>query len=435
MIDLDAIIQKPKFVIYTISAFALSVLIWSYIATLDEVVVGQGKIKPRQQIQEIQSLEGGIIREFFVRTGQQVEAGEKLIQLDDIAYRAALNEQIQEMDRLRGHIAQLKAELEAADVINDASLISTFDLTPYINELPLSDREKMNLQEGFKASLNSLASENRTVSKRVIQAEKSLNEAISKRRHLHDNLKIAQQELQLNLPAYEKGAISGIEILKLRKNINDTKAELSATKFDIERKHKQIEEVTHEKETLIAKFQSNHRESLNSELNELSQLEANHIAIKDRLKRSIILSPVPGIIKSINTNTRGGVIQPGETIIEIVPLDSKLLVEIQIKPQDIGFIRLGLPTLVKLTAYDFVIYGGLRGELSHISADTILNEEGDAFYVGHVLLDNTITDSGHYLDLIPGMQASVDIIAGEKTIMQYWLKPILRAQSTAMREI
>ena len=434
MISLDKAIQKPRFIIYTISCFILCVLIWSFFSQLDKVVVTQGSIKPGKDIQEIQSLEGGIIREVYIKTGDKVLQGQKLIRLDDIAFKAALNEQIQELDRLNGHVQQLQAELESSRLIQKDGFSNDISRNIFTDNT-ISDKEKYNAKSAYTASIKALKFEVNSADQRVAQAKQTLNEAKNHLKHLKNNLKIAKKELQLNRPAFQKGAISGVEILKLERNVSDTQAELDATHYEIKRDHKKVDEAKLEQSSVIAKFITSTQEKLNEKSNEYSQLQANHAVIKDKVKRSIITSPVAGIVKAIHVNTKGGVIQSGETMVEIVPLNTKLLVEVKIPPQDIGSLNVGLPALIKLTAFDFIIYGGLKGTLSHISADTILDEEGTAFYIGHVEIDDPVSNSGHLLDVIPGMQASVDIIAGKRTVMQYWLKPILRAQSSAMREI
>ena len=299
----------------------------------------------------------------------------------------------------------------------------------------LSSHTKNSIKAAFKASVQSLKLEAKTMNKRIEQAVKDVEEEINNMVGLRDNLKIAEEELKLNLPAFEKGAISGVEILKLKRAVNDTKSELDATRFDIERKKKQKQEAEIELFGLVAKYKNDVQEKLNESTAELSQLETNNVAIQDKVARAVILSPVMGIVKSVFSSTSGGVVQPGKTIIEIVPFDKEILVEVKILPQDIGFLKLGLPALIKLSAYDFVIYGGLTGELIHLSADTITEEDGTAFYIGHVSMSGTVTDSGQIIEVRPGMQASVDIIAGNKTIIQYWLKPILRAKANAMREM
>ncbi|MGB0937704.1 MAG: HlyD family type I secretion periplasmic adaptor subunit [Colwellia sp.] len=433
MNQIEKLLMRPRFVIYTIGLFVITVLIWSYIAKLDQVVVTQGKLKPRTAIQEIQSLEGGIIRDVYVKIGDQVEVGQQLLRLDDIAFKSALNEQLQQMDRLRGTISRFNAELAVTEEFNADKKV-TIKIEDYF-ESDITAQNKANAKAAFNSSVNSLKIEAKTLSKRIEQASKDVVEARNNLIGLEDNLKIANEELNLNLPAYEKGAISGVEILKLRRAVNDTKSALDAIQFDIERKIKQRQEADIELSGLVAKFKNDVQEKLNEAKAELNQLETNNVAIQDKVSRAVILSPVVGIVKSVFSSTSGGVIQPGETVIEIVPFDKEVLVEVKILPQDIGFLKLGLPALIKLTAYDFVIYGGLTGELTHLSADTLTDEEGVVHYIGHVMLSGTVTDSGHVIEIRPGMQASVDIIAGNKTIMQYWLKPIIRAKASAMREM
>lgn len=431
---LDRLLLKPRFIIYTILTFVLAVIVWSYFSSLDQVVIGDGKIKPRTDIQEIQSLEGGIVREVLVATGDEVEKGQPLIRLDDIAFKAALNEQLQEMDNLQGQIAQYQASLKASQDLDEETFRTSVTIEDFFPE-GLSTASKNSAKAAYDAALDSLRLDASTVRKRIEQAEKDVKEAQNNLKVLRENLGLAEEELKQNQRAFEKGAIAGSEVQKLKRTLNDAKAELDTTRYDIDRKKKQGQEARLELGSLVAKFKSEVQEKLNSKAAELAQLEANNEAIKDKVQRTVIESPVEGIVKTVFANTTGGVIQPGETMIEIVPFDKEMLVEVKITPQDIAFIKPGLPALVKLTAYDFVIYGGISGELTHISADTLTDEEGNSHYIGFVSLPSMVSDSGHYLEIIPGMQASVDIIAGSKTILQYWLKPILRAQASAMREM
>lgn len=431
---LDRLLLKPRFIIYTILTFVLAVIVWSYFSSLDQVVIGDGKIKPRTDIQEIQSLEGGIVREVLVATGDEVEKGQPLIRLDDIAFKAALNEQLQEMDNLQGQIAQYQASLKASQDLDEETFRTSVTIEDFFPE-GLSTASKSSAKAAYDAALDSLRLDASTVRKRIEQAEKDVKEAQNNLKVLRENLGLAEEELKQNQRAFEKGAIAGSEVQKLKRTLNDAKAELDTTRYDIDRKKKQGQEARLELGSLVAKFKSEVQEKLNSKAAELAQLEANNEAIKDKVQRTVIESPVEGIVKTVFANTTGGVIQPGETMIEIVPFDKEMLVEVKITPQDIAFIKPGLPALVKLTAYDFVIYGGISGELTHISADTLTDEEGNSHYIGFVSLPSMVSDSGHYLEIIPGMQASVDIIAGSKTILQYWLKPILRAQASAMREM
>lgn len=431
---LDRLLLKPRFIIYTILTFVLAVIVWSYFSSLDQVVIGDGKIKPRTDIQEIQSLEGGIVREVLVATGDEVEKGQPLIRLDDIAFKAALNEQLQEMDNLQGQIAQYQASLKASQDLDEETFRTSVTIEDFFPE-GLSTASKSSAKAAYDAALDSLRLDASTVRKRIEQAEKDVKEAQNNLKVLRENLGLAKEELKQNQRAFEKGAIAGSEVQKLKRTLNDAKAELDTTRYDIDRKKKQGQEARLELGSLVAKFKSEVQEKLNSKAAELAQLEANNEAIKDKVQRTVIESPVEGIVKTVFANTTGGVIQPGETMIEIVPFDKEMLVEVKITPQDIAFIKPGLPALVKLTAYDFVIYGGISGELTHISADTLTDEEGNSHYIGFVSLPSMVSDSGHYLEIIPGMQASVDIIAGSKTILQYWLKPILRAQASAMREM
>lgn len=434
MNTLDKALTAPRFIIYTVVGFVAVVLIWSYFATVDQVVIGEGKVKPKLDIQEIQSLEGGIVRQIMVSSGDTVVKGQPLLRLDDIAFKAALNEQLQELDRLTAHVAQLRAQIDASEHIKDEAYKDKVDIADYFSGQS-SAAARNAAKSAYLASMNSLILEGKTINQKLQQTQNSLNEAVSRKGLLQDNLEIARKELSLNEPAFKKGAISGVEMLKLRRAVNDTKSELDATTFEISRKQEELKQYNLEQSSLVAKFKSETVEKLNEKDNELSQLTANNTAITDKVERTVIDSPVAGIVKSILIATAGGVIQPGETIIEIVPFDKDLVVEVKLLPQDVGFLTPGLDALVKLTAYDFIVYGGLSGKLVYISADTVQDDEGNSHYIGHVILEGELTNSGKLLELIPGMQASVDIVAGKKTVLQYWLKPILRAKANSMREM
>ena len=182
-------------------------------------------------------------------------------------------------------------------------------------------------------------------------------------------------------------------------------------------------------------FRSDAFKELNEIRTELQKLTATSVAIDDRVSRTTVVSPVRGVIKQLKVNTIGGVVQPGSDMLEIVPLDDSLLIEAKVRPQDVAFLHPGQKAMVKFTAYDYTIYGGLKANLELISADTITDEEGNSFYLIQVRTDKShLGSEEHPLLIIPGMVATVDIITGEKSVLDYLLKPVLKARSEAMRE-
>ena len=432
--SLKSDVRRSHFIIYTVVSFVVIVLVWSNFATIDEVVKGVGQVKTQKDVQAIQSLEGGIIREILVDEGEYVEAGQPLVRLDDIAFRSALSELQEEIEGLEAARARLRAQLAATEDMSETGRTNDIDIDSFFPE-ELTAESRRSVQSGVTASIVALRSQTNTVMQRVSQAEESLSETIQTIVYLEDNLANLREELALNENAFEQGAISGVELLQIRRNVTDKQSELDRTKSEQERKSQQLEEYQFELSSVVDNYRSEVQDELNATETQLAQRRSSQVAISDRVFRTVLNSPVSGSVKMILNSTSGGIVQGGETIMEVIPDDSSLIVEVRINPQDIGYLRPGLDSLIKLSAYDFVIYGGIDGSLTQISADTIVNEEGDSFYMGRVELSGNVTQFNSTVDLIPGMQAAVDIVVGKKTVLEYWLKPILRAKYNSMREV
>lgn len=432
--SLKSDVRRSHFIIYTVVSFVVIVLVWSNFATIDEVVKGVGQVKTQKDVQAIQSLEGGIIREILVEEGEYVEAGQPLVRLDDIAFRSALSELQEEIEGLEAARARLRAQLAATEDMSETGRTNDIDINSFFPE-ELTAESRRSVQSGVTASIVALRSQTNTVMQRVSQAQESLNETIQTIVYLEDNLSNLREELALNENAFEQGAISGVELLQIRRNVTDKQSELDRTKSEQERKSQQLEEYQFELSSVVDNYRSEVQDELNATETQLAQRRSSQVAISDRVFRTVLNSPVSGSVKMILNSTSGGIVQGGETIMEVIPDDSSLIVEVRINPQDIGYLRPGLDSLIKLSAYDFVIYGGIDGSLTQISADTIVNEEGDSFYMGRVELSGNVTQFNSTVDLIPGMQAEVDIVVGKKTVLEYWLKPILRAKYNSMREV
>ena len=237
-------------------------------------------------------------------------------------------------------------------------------------------------------------------------------------------------------PLAEKNIVSKIELYKLERSVNDLKGELSAVQLLSPKLKSALQEsILNRRETVLV-YRSETRAELNELQNKLSRINESQVGAQDKVTKALILSPVVGTIKTIKINTLGGVIKPGETIAEIVPTEDKLMIEAKIKPRDIGFIYPGLPAVVKITAYDFARYGGLTGKVEHISADTTLDEDGNSFYLIRVRTQASSIKNkqGEEMPIIPGMLTQVDVITGKRTILEYILNPILRANEAALRE-
>ena len=246
---------------------------------------------------------------------------------------------------------------------------------------------------------------------------------------------LLKQELDMSEPLAAEGAISEVEILRLKRSTNDLRGELEATRLAIPRIQSELEEMHNKIEDLDISFRTQARSELNELQAELSGVEETLHSQEDRVTRTVVRSPVRGEVKQIKVSTIGGVIQPGMDLLEIVPLEGTLLVEAHVRPADIAFLRPDQDAQVKLTAYDYAIYGGIPAKLEHISADTITDERGDSFFLIRVRTDrNYLGPAENPLKIIAGMTAVVDVMTGKKTVLDYLLKPVLRAREMALRE-
>ncbi len=364
-------------ILWTILFFFICFFTWSFFAKLDEVTHGDGKVIPSQKIQVIQNLEGGIVREIDVREGQMVQKNDVLMVLDDIRFSGGYKE-----NRLKELALTAKIERITAQMNNQ----------PYVPSDPVASEVP-----------------------ELVTSERELYD--SKRREMQNlshNLALIQRQINMTRPLLKSGAVSQVEVLQLEQQASETESKISSA-------------------------QSVALDELNKAKTELSQVKQNELALKDRLDRTTIRSPVKGIVKQLHVNTLGGVVNPGMDLVEIVPLDDTLLVSAKVKPSDIGFIHPGQSATVKISAYDYAIYGGLKGKVELISADTKVEDNKKPHEEGYYEIwvrtqKNHLGDEKTPLQIIPGMTARVDILTGKKTVLSYMLKPILKAKHSALQE-
>ena len=253
---------------------------------------------------------------------------------------------------------------------------------------------------------------------------------------LKKSIVISNKELEITRPLFLEGAVSKVELLGLERVVNDMQGEIEMVQLEIPRLGTQQEEMRTKRTEVELTFRNQAREELNQIIGELSALEEGAIALRDKVDRTAVLSPVRGVVKRVLASGIRSVVQPGSDLVEIVPLDDALLVEAKIRPADIAFIHPGQEVMVKFTAYDFSIYGGVTAKLEQISADTILDAvDGESYYLVKVRTDKThLGTVKRPLEIIPGMVASVDILTGKKTVLEYLMKPVFKARQQALRE-
>ena len=421
---LDDSPRVVRITLWAILAFFVVMLTWAALADIDEVTRGDGRAIPSSRLQKVQNLEGGIVSEVFVHEGEIVKAGAPLLRLDDTRFRSNAGESEADRLALEARVQRLTAQLADKE---------TLELPPEIaQKSPDIANGEMEL---FTSVKQRIQSEIGGLNEQLVQKKQELLDYQAKASQTRRSLGLLQQEISMSEPLVAKGAISKVEILRLRRSEVDTRGQLESVTLAIPRAQAAIKEI----ENKIGETRDRYRSEALSQLNEartdLSKTQASGKAIEDRVNRTLVTSPVRGVVQQLMVNTIGGVIQPGSDLVEIVPLDDTLLIETKIRPQDIAFLHPGQEAMVKFTAYDYTIYGGLKATLEQISPDTVTDKDGKSFYIVRLrTAKNHLGSDQKPLLIIPGMVASVDIITGRKTILAYLLKPILRAKAEAFRE-
>ncbi|SHO49154.1 HlyD family type I secretion periplasmic adaptor subunit [Desulfopila aestuarii] len=415
--------SRLNVLLYVICLVIVAAVIWAYFAELDERTKGIGRTIPSQQIQVVQNLEGGIIKEIHVVEGQFVHAGDLLVTIDDTGIGSSYSESASKINELRAKSSRLRAEAGITDTL--------VELEGDQNMARLMENEK----RLFATQLRQYENQQSVLQQQLQQRKVELVDAEQDLKSFKTSQDMINREMQLSRPLLKKNLISELEFLQLEQRDLEKKQEINRTIKKIEKLNLQIIEAEQKIKELEETRKAEALEELNAAMAEIDRLTFTQVAIEDRVTRTSVRSPVDGTVKQLLINTVGGVVKPGMDILEIVPIDKNVLVETKIKPSDIAFIYPGQKAILKFTAYDFAIYGGLDGEVTLISADTITDEKGEEFYLVRVKCDkNYLGTEDNKKNIIIGMTAQVDIITGKKTVMQYIMKPILRAKYNALRE-
>lgn len=399
----------------------IALIVWAALGSIDEVVRGEGKVVPSRQVQIIQSLDGGIVDQILVKPGQSVEVGEVLLRIDPTRYSSSLGENHAEFMALTAKAARLEA-LATGDVFKAPEDI--------LAESPQIVEMERRVWESRTQELNAAVKQ---AQDQLKQRQQELRETQANRDQAASGCSLTSRELQVTRPLLKSGAVSEVDLLRLQREVARYCGEAKAAGAQIDRIHAAIQEAESKIEESELTIRNQARVELSEVRSKLSTLHQGQLALVDRVKLAEVRSPVRGTIKTLMANTVGGVVQPGKDILEIVPTDDSLLLEVRINPRDIGFLHPGQRAEVKFTAYDFSIYGGLSGEVEQIGADTITDEKGNSFYIVKVRTERAyVGDDAR--PILPGMVAEVHILTGKRTVMQYLLKPVLRAKSNAFTE-
>lgn len=397
-----------------------ALIVWAAFAKVDEVTRGEARVIPSSQLQVVQSVDGGVVKEILVREGQTVNAGDVLLRIDPTRFVSSLRESQATYLALLAKKARLEALSSGRPFDAPAEVVkSSPDIVEHERTLYNSSRAELDAQLAIARQ-------------QLAQRSQELNEMHARRDQAQRGYDLAKQELDVTRPLIQSGAVSEVELLRLEREVARLRGDREQAAAQISRIQAAISEASRKIQEVELNFRNQLRNELSDTLSRLSSLTEGNLALADRVKHAEVRSPVRGTVKRLLVNTVGGVVQPGKEVVEVVPLDDALLLEARVQPRDIAFLRPGQPALVKFTAYDFAIYGGLKAVVEQIGADTVSDDKGNAFYV--VRVKTLQSRLGENLPIIPGMVAEVDVMTGKKSILSYLLKPVIRAKANALTE-
>lgn len=396
-------------------------LLWAAFAHVDEITKGDARVISSRQLQLVQSLDGGVVSDILVKEGQVVDKDQLLLKIDETRADSGVRESAAQGFALRARQARLRALAEG----------SAFQ-PPSSHDTPEERRiveEERRLYETRLSELNTMLAINQ---QQLQQRQQELGEMRARKTSADRSLDLAQQELAKTKPLLASGAVSEVDILRLDGAVSKARGDSEQAGAQIARVQASIGEAQRKIQETELNFRNDARKDLADVVGKINTLNEGAIALNDKVDKSQIKSPVRGRVQRLLANTIGGVVQPGKDIVEIVPLDDLLVLEAKVAPRDIAFIHPGQAATVKFTAYDFSIYGGMDGVVENISPDTVVDEKGNAFY--QVRVQTHRPSFGDKMPIIPGMTAEVDILTGDKTVLSYLLKPVLKGKAYALRE-
>lgn len=419
----SAVLEKnPKklhivLIFWTITIFFF--FLWASISEIDEIARGAGDVIPSNENQIVQNLEGGIVEEILVKEGSFVKKGDILLKINNEKSISTFESNEVKSMALEAKILRLKAQSKVEEF--DITKIENEGIKPFIkNEFSL-----------YKTNINKLNSTLDVLTEQLQQKKNSYENAKSKKKYLSKSLIMIRKEINMTAPMVERGISSEVDLLRLQKEENNALNEFKSSEFSIINIQSEINENLHRIEETKLSFSSKAKEELNVTIAEYKRTVSNAKALKDQVTRTLVKAPRDGIVQKVFVHTISGVVKPGDNLIEIVPSNEKLLVNAKVKPQDIAFIYPSQKAIVKFSAYDFSIYGGLEGKVVSISPDTIKDKDENTYYIVRIQTEKSKLEQSRNMKIIPGMTAEVDILTGKKSILSYILKPILKTKQYA----
>ena len=411
---------KAKGLLYLVSIVLFLLVVWSYFAEIDEVAKGDGKVISSQQLQVLQSYDGGIVQDILVAEGQTVKAGQVLLRVDPTRFLSSLEENTTQFAALAAKVQRLSALTQGKALRFNKELQA---------QAPSIVENERKLYNSNLAELDEVAAGSDS---RIMQRRQDVEEERANLSQYQNVLSLTRKELSVTKPLLASGAVSEIEILRLERQVVELEGNITKSKVAIERGLNAIEEEIIKKEESRLRLVNRWNQELTDATGEMATLQQSQTSLEDVVSQADIRSPINGTVQRLLINTVGGVITPGSAVVELVPQDDQLIVEAKVSPKDIAFIRQGQPAILKFSAYDFTIYGGMSAEVQHISADAITNDKDETYYLVRLETKRSIADES--LDILPGMIVQVDILTGKKTVLNYILSPLFNVTASALRE-
>jgi membrane fusion protein, adhesin transport system len=422
--------RTSRIVLFAAAGLMATFLVWAHFAVLDEVKRGNGKVVPSQQTQVVQSLEGGIIAELLVQEGAIVDKDQPLARIEDTTFASQFGEIRERRGAAAARVTRLEAETKGLKSV------------VFSDDLIKANPRAVDAEKGvFDAHMRKIAQDIDVISQQENQKEKEIDELKASATRFSQTLDLLNRETELTRKLYQQKVVPEIEMLRADRQATDMKGQLAVAQATIVKTQAAVEEAHSRLLNVTTAFRAQAEDDLAKSRGDLAVLDENIKSAQDRVRRTELRSPVHGIVNKLNVNTIGAVVAPGASLMEIVPLDDTLLVEGRIRPQDIAFIRPGHEAVVKISAYDSSVYGSLHGKVERISADTITddkgdkNERGETFYRVTVRTEkNHLGTDEHPLPIMPGMVATVEILTGRKSVLDYLIKPARTLRDEALRE-
>lgn len=422
-----AIHEKPSrplvVLLYSLAALVTVLILWAAVTKIEELTKGQGQVVPTQEVQIVQSLEGGILQELLVAEGDRVKKGQILLRISDVQFSSEERGTEARSLALQGKKTRLLAESGGKELSFTAEFVKK---APKIaeNEKALYDSRQKELATSFSI-----------LDERINKATADLEEVKAEISRLSSSRGSLGKEHAITKEMVSKKAVPKIELMRIERELNDLSGQINARTKEKEGLEADLSATKNEKQSQVDKFKSAALEELNEVETQIAGLEENLKSIGDRVDRAELRAPVDGLVNAIKLKTIGGVVEPAMRLVEIVPLDDELKIIANVKPSDVAFLRRGQPVRVKITAYDSQIYGSLDGELTRVAGNNTTDKDGNILFEIEVkTVRNYLGNAENPLPITPGMVAEVNVVTGKRSIMYYLLKPLRRTMDQALRE-